>query len=958
MSTHEKNRLFLLDGMALLYRAHFAFVTNPIRNSKGMNTSALYGFLNTLLLIQDAGKPTHLACAFDTSEPTDRHKLYPEYKAQRQAMPEELSAQIPHIFRLLEALRIPIVRLPGYEADDSIGTLAKQAESTGEYLTYMVTPDKDFGQLVDKSTYIWKPGRKGAEYSIIDLPTLLQEWEIQSPSQVIDILGLMGDASDNIPGVPGIGPKTAKELIAQFGSIETILENTAQLKGKRRETLESNADKARLSKILATINTQVPIPLALEELICKTPDESLLTPLLQEFEFKTLAKRFLPANTSSLKKNNRSATSSPPQKTGAAEGDLLPLFGDISSSPTKNNTTDTESPLMPGDDLFAYAEEQNKQLCLKTVDHSYLIIQHSDERKTLVEKLLHEPQWCFDTETTGLNPLTDSLLGISFCITPHTAYYVTIKNKEELQELAPAFHSSGLKIGHNLKFDLSILRANGIVTQGPFMDTMIAHALITPGHKHSMDYLAETLLNYQTIKLADIAPKIDGTLETKNIPLEILGQYAAEDADITAQLAEILTAQLTDLDQLTLYKEVEAPLIDVLAHCELEGINVDPLLLSRVSHALSEEIITLRTHITEEAGCNFNLNSPKQLGNILFDTLKLVAKPKKTKTGQYVTDEETLNTLAHAHPIINKILAYREASKLKSTYVDALPRFISPVDHRIHTQYLQLITATGRMASQEPNLQNIPIRSQAGKGVRAAFIPRNSDYLLLSADYSQVELRIMAALSGDKNLIEAFNSGRDIHTETAALLYGTSSAEITKDQRRAAKTVNFGIIFGISAFGLSQRLGIPRGQAAVIIESYFQQFPGVKSFMDQTIAQAKECGYVATLNNRRRYLPEIYSLNANIRQGAERMAINTPIQGTAADMMKIAMIRVHQLLEKEKTHSKLLLQIHDELVLDLHKDEHILIPEIISIMENALPLPHEVPLLVEARTGTNWFLAH
>lgn len=899
-----------------------------------MNTSALFGFLNTLLQLKEEGKPTHLAVAFDTSEPTARHKLYPEYKANREAMPEELSAQLPYAMRLLEAFNIPIIRIPGYEADDTIGTLACRAEAEGGYQTYMVTPDKDFGQLVDESTYMWKPGRKGADYSIIDVPKLLEEWEIARPDQVIDILALMGDSSDNIPGVPGIGPKTAKELIAKYDSVENLLNHLDDLKGKRKETLEENADKARLSKTLATINTEVPLPLELDELVIREMNEEALGALLDELNFKGFKKKLI-GETSSTDAPRRAK-----KKTDNGAQGLLFGLGE----------EDGEQEEVEG--------EGSAMLSLKTTPHTYRIIRTEEERLELARELESRSSWCFDTETTGLDPLTDKLLGVAFSWQEAEAFYVPVSAPEDLEVFRSAFEGNSEKIGHNLKFDLSVLRAQGIVVKGSFFDTMLVHSLVAPGHKHSMDYLAECLLNYKTVTLKEIGEVEKGVVDMLSIPLETLGEYAAEDADITYRLAQVLRPMMEKSEQTALYENIEAPLIPVLAHMEMEGINIDTDALSSASVKLEAEIETLKERILQEAGHPFNLNSPKQLGAVLFDEMELVAKPKKTKTGQYVTDEETLSTLAPFHPIVADILSYRESAKLKGTYVDALPRFINPKDQRIHTQYLQMVTVTGRMASQDPNLQNIPIRSEAGKAIRAAFIPRSSEYKLLSADYSQIELRVMAALSGDEALIRAFNSARDIHTETAALLYGVPSEEVSPDMRRSAKTVNFGIIYGISPFGLSQRLGIPRGKAVEIIDSYFTQFPGVKRFMDTLIEEAKEKGYVSTLNNRRRLLPEINSANGNIRQGAERMAINTPIQGTAADMIKIAMIRVHQLLESRKTKTRLLLQIHDELLFDLHQDEEDLIADIVKIMQNALILPNEVPVLVEANTGNNWLDAH
>lgn len=955
MSDSPTNRLFLLDGMALIYRAHFAFINNPIRNAQGLNTSALFGFVNTLMQLREEGKPTHMAVAFDTSEPTDRHRLFPEYKANRESMPEELSAQIPHLFRLLEAFRLPIIRIPGYEADDTIGTLAKQAEARGDFRTYMVTPDKDFGQLIDSSTYMWKPGRKGSEYKIIDVPALLEEWEISSPLQVIDILALMGDSSDNIPGVPGIGPKTARELISKYGSVENLLDHLDELKGKRRETLEAHSEDARMSKVLATINTDVPLPLTLDELICCDRDDDQLAALLDEFEFRAMKRRLF---------GGSAPTGTPPE--GSPPVRKKPLAENSGQGLLFEGEDEEFLPEVPVEDLpegelFAYGasrQNESRTLSIKTVPHTYHTLRTPEERLELAKKLEQADSWCFDTETTGLDPLVDKLLGLAFSFKPGEAYYVVIESPEDLKVFEKAFQNGAEKIAHNAKFDLSVLRTHGIVASGPFFDTLLAHCLIAPGHKHSMDYLAETLLNYEPICLKDICLIEKGIADMKSVPLEVLAEYSAEDADITLQLALALKPQLSQNDQLALYESIEAPLIPVLSHMEVEGINIDTAALSEASVKLEKEIDILKERIIEAAGHPFNLNSPKQLGTVLFDEMELVAKPKKTKTGQYVTDEETLSSLAAFHPVVADILSYREATKLKGTYVDALPRFICPADGRIHTQYLQLVTVTGRMASQDPNLQNIPIRSEAGKAIRAAFIPRSPEFRLLSADYSQIELRVMAALSGDPALIRAFNTSRDIHTETAALLYGVKSEEVTPDMRRSAKTVNFGIIYGISPFGLSQRLGIPRGKAAEIINSYFEQFPGVKNFMDSLIAEAREKGYVSTLNHRRRLLPEINSANGNIRQGAERMAINTPIQGTAADMIKIAMVRVHNMLESAGAKSRLLLQIHDELLFDLHQDERELIPDIVDIMQNALILPNEVPVLVEANTGANWLEAH
>ena len=918
------SRLFLLDGMALVYRAHFALIRNPITNSNGVNTSAIYGFANTLLTIIERESPTHLAVAFDTPAPTSRHKTYPEYKAQREAMPEELAAAIPEVKKLCAAFRIPVIEMDGFEADDIIGTIAHQAEENGNFDTFMVTPDKDFAQLVAPRTAMWKPGRQGSDHEVLDLPAILEKWEVKSPKQVIDILGLWGDASDNIPGVPGIGEKTAKKLVGLYDSVEGLIENIEKLKGKQKENVTNFAEQARLSKDLATIILDVPVTQTLNDLVCQEPDEEVLKAAFEEWEFRTLTKRLF-------------------SKNDDADSKAAPVFESL-----KN---------------------------ISDVPHDYHLVRSDDEIEELIEKLTTAESFCFDVETNSLDRFEAKLLGIAFSTTPQEAYYLPVSDWESLRKkIAPVLTSDSLKIGHNLKFDLAILLSHGIAVKGPFFDTMLAHILVAPDQKHTMDSLAENLLNYSPVKLVDLftestEPDDDlfaaaakkkaakGDLDPSEIPTEKLAEYAAEDADVTIQLFHSLKPLLEEKKLLPLWESIEAPLLPVLVAMEAEGITVDQNILDEVGKTLAERIAKLSVEIETSAGRPFNLNSPKQLGEILFGEMELVEKPKKTKTGQFKTDEQTLSSLAPKHPIVAKILSYREASKLKGTYVDALPAHRAQHSGRIHTHLHQLVTTTGRLASSDPNLQNIPVRSETGRELRRAFVPRGPEFTLLAADYSQVELRVMAALSGDPNMIDAFQNNLDIHTATAAKVFGVEIDEVIPDMRRTAKMVNFGIIYGISAFGLSQRLDIPRGEAGEIIKTYFEQYPAIKQFMEDTIENAREKGYVETLAKRRRYFKDLTSSNASIRSNAERAAINSPIQGTAADMIKIAMIKVQELLVGKK--SKMILQVHDELLFDLHLDEEEdLTPEIIEAMETAVILPENVPVRIDTGSGDNWLQAH
>ena len=921
------NRLFLLDGMALVYRAHFALINNPIRNSKGVNTSALFGFTNTLLNILDKENPTHIGVAFDTSAPTPRHELFPEYKAQRDEMPEELAAAIPEVKKLVQAFNIPLIVKDGYEADDLIGTIAKRAEKEDGFETFMVTPDKDFAQLISESTFMWKPGRKGSEFEVIDLPKMLEMWDIERPDQVIDILGLWGDASDNIPGVPGVGQKTAQKLLKQFDSLEGILKNTDKLKGKQKEKFIEFADQARLSKELATIIIDAPTEdISFEDLKRSDLDEDAVKELFNEHEFRSLSNR---------------------------------VFG--GGKPTIASPDSASTPVI-----------QETFKTINEVEHSYVLVDSVAKLTRLRKVLTAADVICFDTETTGLNRFQSDLLGVAFSVKEHEGYFVPAKHVT-----SDLFPGDKVWVGHNLKYDLHILKSAEIELSGSYFDTFLVHSLIFPDQKHTMDYLSESMLGYSPVKLADLPikevsmdeedlfsqaekkaskSKKSKEIDMAAIPLVALADYAAEDADITFQLYKKLNKELDTTGLRKVYEEIEAPLLPVLVDLEAEGITIDTKALEETERHLEQRLESLSESITEAAGREFNLGSPKQLGEILFGEMKLIDNPKKTKTGQFKTDEATLQQLASRHQIVADILEYREASKLKSTYVDSLPQHIEPHTGRIHTHLHQLLAATGRFASSDPNLQNIPVRSEAGKEIRKAFVPRGKDYTLLCVDYSQIELRVMAALSGDENLIAAFASDSDVHTATAAKVFGVDESEVTREHRATAKMVNFGIIYGISSFGLSQRLDIPRQEASDIIEAYFKLYPKVEEFMDSTIEEAKKLGYVETLGGRRRFLPDLRSSNNNVKGNAERAAINTPIQGTSADMIKLAMIEVAKLLEGKKT--KMLLQVHDELVFDLHVDEHDLIPLIEEKMENALPLPHAVPAKVESDTGENWLAAH
>lgn len=922
--------------MALIYRAHFALIRSPIYTSARVNTSALFGFTNTLLELLEKQAPTHLAVVFDTSHPTSRHELYPPYKGNRDEMPEDLSLQLPHVKRLVRAFNIPVIECPGWEADDVIGTLAKRAEALGNFETYMVTPDKDFAQLVTDTTLIYKPGRQGSGAEILDKEKICENWQVTDPLQTIDVLGLWGDASDNIPGVPGIGEKTAKKLISEFGSIEGLLAGTEQLKGKQKENVETHREQALLSKTLVTILTDAPIEIDFDEIAISERNDEALKSLFVEFEFSSLGKR---------------------------------LFGDTFQSGRGHRTTETEVGLAP--ELKTIANLTKNYRFIRTADRA--------ARAALIAELATLSSYCFDLETTSLDEKTTSVIGIAFSWRDHHASYVEVPpgsdGKAILEEFRATFASSNTeKIGHNLKFDISVLQWQGYTVATPLFDTMLAHSLIEPDQRHKMDYLAESLLGYTPIPYDTVFGKKEektgqlnlfddremaGETEPTGPLFEAIARYACEDADVTWQLAAILREKVRESDEEEVLVGIECPLVPVLVAMECEGIRVDPAVLQETGILLGERIAGFEKAVHAAAGTQFNLNSPRQVGEVLFDRLHLIEKPKKTKTGQYKTDEQTLTSLAAEHAIVRDLLAYREAAKLKSTYVDALPNSIFSGTGRIHTTFHQLLTATGRLASNHPNLQNIPIRSEQGREIRRAFVPRDENHVLLSADYSQIELRVMASLCEDPAMIEAFRADEDIHTATAARVFGVPLDGVTPEMRRTAKMVNFGIIYGISAFGLSQRLNgeVSRTEAQQIIEEYFRQYPGVKHFQEKTIAQAREDGYVETLTGRRRYLRDINSKNGMIRSAAERTAINTPIQGTAADMIKIAMVRVAALLDEGAYRTRMLLQVHDELVFDLHLEEiQELIPRIEETMKNALPL--SVPVRVESGTGKNWLDAH
>lgn len=932
MSKPDK-KLFLLDAMALIFRAHFAFSKNPRINSKGINTGVVLGFANSLIEIINKEKPTHIGVAFDLPGPTFRHEMFEAYKAQREEAPEDIRTGIPIVKELVKNFNIPILEKPGFEADDVIGTIAKKARQAG-FEVYMMTPDKDYAQLVEEHIYLYKPAYMGNAVDVLGVKEVLEKFEIEHVDQVRDILGLQGDASDNIPGIPGIGAKTAVKLLQEFGSVENLVANTDKLKGKQRENVEQFAEQGLLSKKLATIITDVPIEFNESELEYTGFNDEKLKALFEELEFRTLAKRLF---------TSQGTTTIQPENT------QLSLFAEA-TSPKELAETIPETPI----------ERTN----LFSTIHDYRLIDTPDLMRELAEYLGIQNEFCFDTETTSVEAVEAELVGMAFSYVAGEAYYVPVpEDSAKAQAIVDIFkpvleNRDILKIGQNIKYDIMVLRNYGVEVQGRLFDTMLAHYLIEPEGRHNMDVLAENYLNYSPVSIETLIGKKgskQGSMRDAEIAKVV--QYAGEDADITLQLKNVFEPMLKEKQVGTLFNDVEVPLVHVLADMEYEGVKVDVNTLSQLSVELDESSKQAEEEIYSIAGLKFNIASPKQLGAILFDQMRLVDKPKKTKTGQYATGEEILADLANEHPIAAKILEYRELQKLKSTYVDALPTLISSKDGRIHTSYNQAVAATGRLSSTNPNLQNIPIRTEKGREIRKAFVPRNEKYVLMAADYSQIELRIMAAFAKDASMIEAFENGRDIHATTAAKIFKVPLEEVDSDMRRKAKTANFGIIYGISAFGLSQRLGIPRKEAADIIDAYFSEFASVKHYMDRVIHQAREHEYVETILGRRRYLRDINSKNATMRGFAERNAINAPIQGSAADMIKVAMINIHRWMKKEKLQSKMILQVHDELVFDVHRDEQSLMQkQIPEFMKTAIDLP--VPMDVGLGFGENWLEAH
>ena len=948
-----RKKLFLLDGMALVYRAYFAFSKNPRITSYGFNTSAIFGYTNTVLDILKKETPTHIGVSFDTSAPTARHQEFEQYKAHRQEQPEDITKSLPFIMQVTEALNIPILIKDGFEADDIIGTLAKKAEQQN-FDVYMMTPDKDFGQLVSEHIFIYKPARMGNDYEILGVPEILKRWEISDVNQVIDILGMWGDAVDNIPGIPGIGEKTAKLLVQKYGSMEALYEHTHELKGKQKENVENNREQAFLSKRLATIDLDVPVELEEETLILESPNKDACELLFAELEFKTMAKRlFGGVEEGSLGVGSQQSNAAKPFSGGGFD-----LFnqGSIQTSAIEKSETqvlETEIPSTP-------------KTSIENTPHKYHLIDTVEKRALLISDLLQQTEFCFDCETTSLDELSAEVVGLSFAYKKGEAYYVPFPENQQdaktvMEEFIPVFgNENSIKIGQNIKYDLSILKNYGVQLKGNWFDTMLAHYLIDADMRHGMDFLATTYLHYQPVSIETlIGKKGKGQLSMRTVEIEKIKEYASEDADITLQLKELFAPQLLLLNAQKLFDEVEIPLIAILNNMEREGININAQFLNEYSVELAKEIGQLEKKIHDLAGVNFNIASPKQLGEILFDHLKLDPKAKKTKTGQYQTGEDVLQGLSQ-HEIAKCILEVRQLQKLKSTYVDALPALVHPLTGRVHTSFNQAVAATGRLSSTDPNLQNIPIRTAKGREIRKAFIPRNTDYVLMSADYSQIELRVIASIAKEENMIDAFKQGIDIHSATASKVYNTPLEQVTNEQRRNAKAVNFGIIYGQSAFGLSQGLGIPRKEAAAIIEEYFKQYPRIKNYMSDTIHFAQEHGFVETLLGRRRYLRDINSKNFTVRGFAERNAINAPIQGSAADMVKVAMIKIEQAMcneLQENLQSKMILQVHDELLFDVHKDEVETMQKLVKTqMENAMQL--DVPLQVEVGVGQNWLEAH
>ncbi len=952
----DQKRVFLVDAFALIFRGYYAFIKNPRINSKGLDTSAIMGFMNSLLDVIKRERPDHLAVCFDKGGSADRVELFEAYKANRDETPEAIKIAVPYIQEILKAMHIPIMVKEGFEADDVIGTLSKQAEKEG-YQTFMVTPDKDFAQLVSENIFMYKP-RFGGGYDIWGIPEVQEKFEVTDPLQVIDFLGMMGDSSDNIPGLPGVGEKTAKKFLAAYGSMENLLANTHELKGKMKEKIEGAKELGLLSKKLATIMLDVPVTFNAKDFELDQPDIEKVTELFNELEFRNLLVNFtrtFSASSTGEKKEATNVTSSAVEKSDKES---------TIKKPATNKDGQFDLFAAPGTGSVSDEEVASGFKTIATTNHFYQHIDSPLARKLLLKKLMQQTSVCFDTETTGLKALEVELIGIAFSYEIGKGYYVSFpENQEEtktiLEEFRPFFESEGIeKIGHNLKYDIKVLSNYQMPVKGKLFDTMIAHYLINPDMRHNMDMLAETYLNYQPVSITElIGKKGKNQLSMREIEVPKQTEYAVEDADITLQLKEHFTKELESGNVTQLFDEIESPLVSVLSAMEIEGININTEFLKGLSVELAKDIDRLEKSVYEQAGEEFNLASPKQLGVVLFEKLKLVDKPKKTKTGQYATSEDILSYLAKEHQIIRDILEFRQYKKLQSTYVDALPNEVNSKTGRIHTVYAQAVAATGRLSSNNPNLQNIPIRTARGREVRKAFIPRDENYVLLAADYSQIELRIIAALSEEETMINAFKNGEDIHASTAAKVFNVPLEEVTREQRSNAKTVNFGIIYGVSAFGLSNQTDLTRSEAKELIETYYQTYPKLKAYMSAQVDFAREHGYVETVLNRRRYLKDINSQNAIVRGGAERNAVNAPIQGSAADIIKLAMINIHKRFEKENFKSKMLLQVHDELVFDAHREElEIIKPIIKEEMENAFKMA--VPLDVEIGIGQNWLEAH
>ncbi|MBS1509626.1 MAG: DNA polymerase I [Bacteroidetes bacterium] len=945
-----QKKLFLLDAFALVFRAYYALIRNPRITSKGRNTNAQFGFTNTLLDLIKNQNPSHMAVCFDTSAATERHTDFADYKANRQETPEDISAAVPDIKRIIEGFNIPVVAIDGYEADDVIGALAKQAEKEG-YEVYMVTPDKDYGQLVSENIKIYKPPYQGSNYEILGPKEVCTKWDIENVNQVIDMLGMMGDAVDNIPGIPGVGEKTAAKLLKEYGSLENVLDNAEKIKGKLGEKIVAGKELAMMSKKLATIITNVPVQFHEEDFRIKDMNKEALKEIFGELEFKTLGKRLLGEDAA------EAATGTEPAAKKEAPKVQMDLFGNIIETEVP-----AAAPEVTDEGSISITAARN----IHNTPHQYILANTDELIDDLVNQLLVQKEICFDTETTGIDPNDAELVGLSFAITPGEAWYVPCPADQKkcnalLKRFEELFNDDTKTwIGQNIKYDMLMLKWYGYELKGNIFDTMLAHYVIEPDGKRSMDALSEKYLGYEPVHIEElIGKKGKQQGNMRDVEAEKIKDYAAEDADITLQLKHIFLPQLKEKTVEKVFYEVENPLVKVLTDMEFEGIRIDEGFLNDYSKQLEREAKTAEESVYKQAGVRFNLASPKQLGEVLFEKLQLDPKAKKTKTGQYATGEDVLLKLAAQNKIVDDILIFREYTKLKSTYVDALPLMINKKTGRVHTSYAQAVAVTGRLSSNNPNLQNIPVRTDRGKEIRKAFIPRDNNHVLVSADYSQIELRIVAAISGDANMCEAFRTGKDIHTATAAKVFNVPEAEVTKEMRYKAKSVNFGIIYGQGAFGLAENLGIPRAEAKDIIDNYKKQFPNIQKYMDDTINFAKETGYVETLMGRKRWLKDINSANFTVRGFAERNAINSPIQGTAADMIKLAMIKIHAAFKQHQFKSKMLLQVHDELVFDAHKTELDAIkPVILDCMQTALALPNNVPTDAEVGMGDNWLEAH